>query len=242
MQRILLILMLTVLIMVIGVNAIRGFTPEHQRTINQPLSEILPTKIAGWDCRDVPLASTPEGNQRVLNILALDDVVCREYTSQSAQILIYAAYWRPGSQPYSSVAVHNPDSCWVHSGWAIEQRKHNRHFQVGEHPFKPHEWGIYTINNTKTYVMFWHLLGGEPNQFIKYMLWNGTGLDSIKRRFYFIFNISQLGLDLKRDQLFVRISANVPFEHLEHDAHFKELLKHLTDLNIFKSNTDKPPI
>lgn len=236
MQRTLLILMLFVLIILIGVNAMQIFRPQHQPTIHQPLSDLLPTEIEGWNCRDVPLASTPEGNERVLDILALDDVVSREYTNRSTKILIYAAYWKPGSQPYSSVAVHNPDSCWVHSGWMIEQRENNRPLQIGKYELKTHEWGIYTIHNTKKYVMFWHLLGGEPNTFIKYMRWNGTGLDSIKRRFYFIFNISQLGLDLNRDQLFVRISSTVPFERLEHDADFNELLKQLTKLNIFKSN------
>lgn len=212
------------------------FVPKSEQTINQQLSEILPEEIPGWSSHAVPLSSTPNGEERVLDVLKLDDYFSREYVNGDTRVMVYAAYWLPRSQPYSSVAIHNPDSCWVIAGWDIIEREVGCLDPIAGFPLKQYEWGIYEKNGQETHVMFWHLLGGEPNEHIDKMVWTESGADSFKRQFYFVFNLFQMGLDLGRDQLFLRISANKPFEELEDDPDFVRILDQLSVLGITKKD------
>jgi hypothetical protein len=208
------------------------FVPVAESTLKKPLQELLPEEIPGWDSYEVPLSSTPTGEERVLDVLSLNDYFSREYVRGDTRVMVYVAYWLPGSEPYSSVAIHNPDSCWVIAGWDIKERQSARTGQLAGCRLKQHEWGIYEKNGQETYVMFWHLLGGEPNEHIEKMVWTQSGIDSFKRQFYFIFNIYQMGLDLGKEQLFVRLSSNKPFEELEDDPHFKKIIDSLLVLGI----------
>jgi hypothetical protein len=209
------------------------FVPDVQPSLDQELGDILPTDVPGWRSEAVPLSSTPEGEERVLSVLDLDDVFCRQFTNGDTKIMVYAAYWFPGSEPYSSVAIHNPDSCWVIAGWDVIDRLSNRSEEMAGNQLKSHEWGLYEKNGNRVHVIFWHLLGGEPNEFLKHMIWTSSGIDSLKRQFYFIFNLYQMGLELGRDQLFIRISSNKPFEELEGDANFERLIEAFAPLGIF---------
>lgn len=208
------------------------FVPEVEPTIRQPLAELLPKEIPGWESHEVPLSSTPSGEERVLDVLKLDDYFTREYVRGDTKVMVYVAYWLPGSEPYSSVAIHNPDSCWVIAGWDVKERESGRKGELAGCSLKQHEWGIYEKDGRDTYVMFWHLLGGEPNEHIAKMVWTQSGVDSVKRQFYFVFNMFQMGLDLSRDQLFVRLSSNKPFEELEDDPNFKRIIDHLRVVGI----------
>ena len=208
------------------------FVPTAERTIEKPLEEILPEEIPGWVSHEVPLSSNPDGEERVLDVLNLDDYFSREYVRGDTKIMVYVAYWLPGSEPYSSVAIHNPDSCWVIAGWNIKERESARKMRLAGCQLKQHEWGIYEKQGADTHVMFWHLLGGEPNKYIEKMVWTKSGIDSFKRQFYFIFNIYQMGLDLGKEQLFVRLSSNKPFNTLEKDPYFKSILDSLRVLGI----------
>lgn len=210
--------------------------PEVPRTLDRSLAELLPERIPGWQSTLVPLSQTPEGEQRVLNVLDLDDVFCRQYTKGDTEVMVYAAYWFPGSEPYSSVAIHNPDSCWVIAGWDVLERESNRSIELAGIPLKQHEWGVYRKAGHETYVIFWHLLGGEPNQYIKNMIWTSSGLDSFKRQFYFIYNMYQMGFDLGQDQLFVRISSNKPFEEIEASGELQEILSAFEGLGLRRAD------
>lgn len=209
--------------------------PEVAPTVERSLEELIPADLPGWRSQQVPLSSTPEGVDRVLQVLNLDDVFSRQYRKGDTEVMIYAAYWYPGSEPYSAVAIHNPDSCWVIAGWKIEERESNRQIQLAGLDLKEHEWGTYSKGGHVAHVMFWHLLGGKPNKYIKNMLWTSTGIDSIKRQFYFIFNIYQMGLNLGQDQLFVRVSSNKSFEELEANGDLRQILDHLQALNLQRS-------
>lgn len=208
--------------------------PDVAPTVDGSLEELLPSRIPGWQSTNVPLSQTPEGEERVLAVLDLDDVFSRQYRKHDTEIMVYVAYWYPGSEPYSSVAIHNPDSCWVIAGWDVLERESNRSVEMAGYPLKEHEFGIYRKGGDEVEVLFWHLLGGEPNKYIKHMLWTTSGLDSFKRQFYFIFNMYQMGFDLGQDQLFVRISSNKPFEELEESGELEEVLSALEGLGLSK--------
>lgn len=211
------------------------FVPDVEPTVDGSLEELLPERIAGWRSKAVPLSQTPEGEERVLAVLDLDDVFCRQYIKGDTEIMVYVAYWYPGSEPYSSVAIHNPDSCWVIAGWDVLDRESNRSVEFAGYPLKEHEYGVYRKGGSDVHVIFWHLLGGEPNQHIKHMIWTSSGVDSFKRQFYFIYNMYQMGLDLGQDQLFVRISSNKPFEEIEQTGELGEILSALEGLGLSKA-------
>jgi hypothetical protein len=225
--------MAVVLTLILSTGLVFAFlVPDVARTVDGSLEELLPEHIPGWQSTHVPLSQTPEGEERVLNVLDLDDVFSRQYTKGDTEVMVYVAYWFPGSEPYSSVAIHNPDSCWVIAGWDVKERLSGQKGELAGCSLKQHEWGIYEKNGLDTYVMFWHLLGGEPNEHIEKMVWTQSGVDSFKRQFYFIFNMFQMGLDLGRDQLFVRLSSNKPFEELQDDPNFKRIIDHLRVVGI----------
>lgn len=233
MRRFLLILLTVGLVLVLGVKlTFTLFVPKAEPTLDRALAELLPVEVEGWKSHEVPLSSSPNGEARVLDILSLDDYFSREYVRGDTRVMVYVAYWYPASEPYSSVAVHNPDSCWVIAGWNIKERESDVRRTLAGCELKPHEWGIYTRDGQDAHVMFWHLLGGEPNEHIEQMVWTQSGFDSFKRQYYFIYNIFQMGLDLGRDQLFVRLSSNKSFDELEGDVHFKRLLDGLRPLGI----------
>lgn len=211
--------------------------PDVAPTLDRSLEELLPERIAGWHSTNVPLSQTPEGEERVLDVLDLDDVFCRQYVKGDTEIMVYVAYWYPGSEPYSSVAIHNPDSCWVIAGWDVLDRESNRSVELAGYNLKEHEWGVYEKNDNKVQVLFWHLLGGEPNHYIKNMIWTSSGVDSFKRQFYFIFNMYQMGFNLGQDQLFVRISSNKPFEEIEKSGELAEILSALGGLSLTKQES-----
>lgn len=216
------------------------FVPDSPPTIDGRLGDLIPEEIEGWESREVPLSSSPTGEERVLDVLDLDDYFSREYSRGDTRVMVYVAYWYPKSEPYSSVAIHNPDSCWVIAGWDVKERESSRVTDLGGLPLKQHEWGIYEKNGAATHVMFWHLLGGEPNDYIEKMVWTQSGVDSFKRQFYFVFNMFQMGLDLGRDQLFVRVSSNKSFEELEDDPHFQRILAELESIGIVATDGYTP--
>ncbi|HKK18403.1 MAG TPA: exosortase-associated EpsI family protein [Opitutales bacterium] len=237
MRRFILICLAAGFALVLSTGLVFAFlVPDVEPTIERSLEELLPQHIPGWQSTNVPLSQTPEGEERVLAVLDLDDVFCRQYTKGDTEIMVYVAYWYPGSEPYSSVAIHNPDSCWVIAGWDVLERESNRSRKMAGYPLKEHEWGVYRKDGNEVYVIFWHLLGGEPNKHIKNMIWTSSGWDSFKRQFYFIYNMYQMGFDLGQDQLFVRISSNKPFEQIEESGELDEILSALDGLGLTRAN------
>lgn len=223
--------------LVISTGLIFAFlVPDVAPTIDRSLEDLLPESISGWRSVQVPLSQTPEGEQRVLSVLDLDDVFCRQYSKGDTEIMVYVAYWLPGSEPYSSVAIHNPDSCWVIAGWEVLERESNRTADLAGFPLKEHEFGVYRKGDHETQVLFWHLLGGEPNKYIKNMIWTSSGIDSFKRQFYFIYNMYQMGFDLGQDQLFVRISSNKPFHKIEASGELQEILSAMQGLGLTRES------
>ncbi|MEC8333086.1 MAG: exosortase-associated EpsI family protein [Verrucomicrobiota bacterium] len=233
MRRSILIFMSVGLLLVLVITGVFTFlVPAAEQTIGESLGEILPEEINGWVSQAVPLSSTPDGEERVLDVLNFDDYFAREYVRGNTKVMVYVAYWLPGSEPYSSVAIHNPDSCWVIAGWKIKNRESARKMCLAGFQMKQHEWGIYEKKGVETHVIFWHLLGGEPHEHIEKMVWTNSGLDSFKRQFYFIYNLYQMGFDLGKEQIFVRLSSNKPFDLLEKDPYFKNIIDYLRVLGI----------
>ena len=175
--------------------------PQPEPTINQPLAELINPRMPGWTVEDLPLAQTEEGIARVGEILDFDDYVSRIYTRGDTQIILYVAYWKPGSTSVKQAHEHTPDICWVANGWTPTKREHqidlDKVFLADAHPA---EYRVFKKQGQEQSVVFWHIVGDQ-------IYFNeSSGTDAITGNF--LKTLTQFGINQKREQFFVRISSN----------------------------------
>jgi len=190
-----------------------------------PLATFMPASLPGRVTKDLPLGSTEAAVDRVEGILKYDDFIYRSYTASSGTIAIYIAYWVPDKIPTRLVAAHTPDRCWSNSGWDCVGMRFSEVPQ-SVHRLKPAHWRQFIGPDKHTeYVLFWHLVGdrlydyGErfnrmpsPGQLVR---------DSISQ---FSFG--------PQEQYFIRLTSDQPFEDVQNDAGFHELLGALAALGL----------
>lgn len=186
------------------------------------LATAIPDQLTGWSSHDYPLAETDEGRTAISSILRFDQHVSRLFTRNGTTLTIYAAYWAPNKVPPRAVGVHTPDTCWVQNGW----KRTNRHRAVAmDQPangrLQPAEFGTYTMQGVIQYVYFWHLVGGKPYAY------DQDGLHSLIAPFQ---DMTWFGLNQRREQLFIRVASNVPFEQIQMDLGVRELFQAIAAL------------
>ena len=211
------------------------FMFKHPQLIQGSLDSIVTADVEGWQVRKLEIADSAEMRSRVMNILQYDDVIFRDYRRGDTNVQIYVAYWKPGSVPYGQAGVHTPDTCWVTNGWTEEQRRHAQTLSVAECETKPAETGRFALRGQKLDVAFWHLVGGRVNSYEQYN-WR-DGVAGIRERLPHLFqDLRRYGRNLAQEQLFVRISSNVPLETLLKEPAFARLLETLRPLGIFEGD------
>ena len=169
------------------------------------LYSLLPPAAAGWQ------VETTQDLFQFQDVLQTEYLAQRTYLRASAsgqpiQVTIYAAYWRPGQASVSLVASHTPDACWPGSGWSLEPLAPNTPAPptvISGRPVSPPEYRFFKSANFPQHVWFWHLFDGRP---ISYRdPYSATELLRIAWRY---------GFRRDGDQLFVRVSANVPWSQI----------------------------
>ena len=208
---------------------------DTSRHITRPLAELVPETVAGWSVETLDVADSEEMRSRVEQILRYDDVIYRSYRRGGIEVQIYAAYWRPGSVPYGQAGVHTPDTCWVNAGWSMDAKVNAREFQCGGRSLKPAEWRCFSHGRSPLHVIFWHLVGEDVHTYEQYGWRNGLG-GMIDRLPNFFRDVRRYGFNLAREQVFLRISSNVPFETLLKDPAFIALMERLEPLMIFRES------
>jgi hypothetical protein len=202
---------------------------------DRSLGELLPAQAAGWTVLELPIAQSDAAVGNVERILRYDDVVFRRYSRGSVNVDVYVAYWLPGKMSYWDVGSHNPDSCWVYNGFTRLNRVHGKELDDPSLPLKPFEYGHYEQNGNRIDVMFWHLVGGEPNRYEEQAEGWRDGLSGRIERFpLMVKDIRNYGLDMHREQFFVRISSNTPLIPLLQDPEFRALLKDMRETGILR--------
>jgi hypothetical protein len=187
------------------------------------LTTDIPVALPGWSYRELPLAETEETRKAVVNTLQFDQFVSRIYQRESTTVTIYAAYWGPNKVPPRAVGVHTPDTCWIQNGWTRTARRHAVTLSLGGQALKPGEFGTYSLNGQSLNVLFWHLVGGEVYSYEQ------DGLHSLSAP---LIDLLQFGLNQRRDQLFVRLACNEPFDKIWADPGFQQLLRSLSGLGL----------
>jgi len=200
-SMILIALVATVVLAVFG--ELRSYPPPK---VVLPISQYLPDAAEaaqyGWQVQDLPLGATEGIEERALEILKFDDYIYRRYSKGSLEFSVYVAYWRPGKMPPREVNGHNPDNCWVNSGW-IELESRDAVTYPGLNFASPRgQFRIYSRDGRERAVYFWHLLDGETYQYGHRSIFARLRIlirEPIRQRFM-----------LKREQIFIRIDTSDP--------------------------------
>jgi len=233
--RVLTLVAAAVLLVAMGLACVPLFAFKRPQLMHAPLDLLVTADVAGWQMRRLEIADSEEMRSRVMSILRYDDVIFRNYRHGATEVQIYVAYWKPGSVPYGQAGVHTPDTCWVVNGWTAEERRHAQSLTVGQRATKPAETGRYSMRGQKLEVAFWHLVGGRVHGY-EQKGWR-DGVAGVRERLpHFFQDLRRYGLNLAQEQVFIRISSNVPMETLQHDPAFGRLLETLRPLGVFESN------
>ncbi|MGB0369894.1 MAG: exosortase-associated EpsI family protein [Opitutales bacterium] len=208
------------LLFAIGMQVFDAVRPQPAPSITQPLAELINPEMPGWKAEDLPLAETEEMLARVDEILDFDDYVSRIYTRGNTQLILYVAYWKPGSAPIKQAHEHTPDICWVGNGWTSIKREHqidlDKVFVADAHPA---EFRVFEKQGQTQSVTFWHIVGDQiyANEQSRYGQISGN----------FLKTLTQFGINQKREQFFVRISSNRDIRDLLKDPSTLPLLQDL---------------
>jgi len=250
MKRFVVIFALIAAVAVIGFNLVMNLK-QPEVAFEGTLEEVLPKEVEGWEVLERKMAEDEAMQQRVVAILNYDEAVLYDYKKGDKTVTVYLAYWGAGHRTTAEVGLHTPDTCWVLAGFEREEREFGTNTLFGASSdsqfgdlrlldsgqrLKPAEWGIYSIKDRDTYVYYWHLLGRhQTHRYEEAFGWKMGLTGRLERAREYIRDILKFGIDQRRDQMFVRISSNVPFSRFWSDPGFQEILKSLEAVNLFQS-------
>lgn len=238
MKKAFLILSLVCFAMLAGLALYVELAADRARHFDRKLADIVPATEPGWHVEDLPLAATAGALASVNKVLLFDDSVQRVFTRGDLQVIVYAAYWGPGKVTTLDAGAHNPDSCWVNAGMKRTERKYSQTGDVAGRELLPFEYGAYGKDGRMQYVMFWHLVQGVPQNYGDQKEgWRNGLVGRLERLPLVIGDIRKYGLNQKREQLFVRISANKPLAEIKWDPAFQKLLSDVAAFGVFKDSS-----
>lgn len=212
-----------VLLIALGLRGYFTLVPPPAPTLNGYLADILPETLAGWKIQDHDMADSPESSARISEFLNFDDAIFRTYHYGDLMVGLYVAYWSPGKASYRWAGAHTPDTCWVQNGWVCKERQYSIPFNHNGDAFDLAEFGIYEKNEDRQQVYFWHLVGGKS---YGYKQNDGHNI------FAALIDIQHHGLDLRKEQFFIRLSSNTDIETLRKLPAFTQILDALASLGL----------
>lgn len=207
---------------------LRGYfalVPPPEPTHNGYLSDILPQSLPEWSVVDHDMAESPESSARISEFLNFDDALFRTYSNGRIHVGVYVAYWSPGKASYRWAGAHTPDTCWVQNGWACNERQYSIPFSNKNVAFELAEFGVYEKEGKTQQVYFWHLVGGHA---YSYKQNEGHNI------FAALIDIKSHGLNLRKEQFFIRLSSNADIVTLKKMPAFGTILESLASLGLTK--------
>jgi exosortase len=184
------------------------------------LAALLPEAPPGWTVHSTPDLEQYSGT---LHTHALVERVYSEGpTLESTRFTLYLAYWRPGQAPVSLVDAHTPDACWPGTGWDSKPvPKEREALEIGGRTLAPAECRLFEHDVFETRVWYWHLYGGKPLAFVD--PYSATTLLKLAWRY---------GFGETKDQLFVRVSSNRPWEEIASQPALRQFFAGLKPLGL----------
>jgi hypothetical protein len=223
-----------ILLTVVVIQFASHLAPVPESSLTQKLADAIPSTLPGWDVEDLDLGATESVTQRSHSLLNLDDFVHRSYKRGDKTFSVYVAYWEPGKMPVRLVNQHTPDRCWSEVGWICTDRQWNVERSVNGKDLQPGQWGIYELENFKNYTYFWHIVGGEVHWYGGNRINTRSSLSSVWEDF------RKFGLNVHREQFFVRIVSPEPMDALWEDEGFNTVMSGLADLCLAKPDLNEP--
>lgn len=215
---------LLVLLGAVSLQLAANLKPVPEGTLEQPLKEAITSDLPGWEVTDMDLGPTESVTQRSYDLLNLDDFVHRQYRRGDRSFSVYVAYWKPGKMPVRLVNQHTPDRCWTEVGFVCTDREWNVERSVNGEPLQPGQWGVYELNDSKNYTYFWHVVGGLAHWYGGDRLNTKSSITSVWEDF------RKFGLNVHREQFFVRITSARPMDDLWDQPGFQAVMADLADL------------
>jgi hypothetical protein len=220
-----------ILVAGITVQFIAKLQPVSEGTLKAPLSESIPAQLAGWQVTELDLGPTESVTQRSYDLLKLDDFVHRNYARGDKAFSVYVAYWKPGKMPVRLVNQHSPDRCWTEVGWSCSNRDWNVVKTVDGVALQPAQWGVYELNDYTNHTYFWHIVGGEVHWYGGKRINTRSSITSIWQDF------TKYGLNVHREQFFIRVVSVHSMDGLWEDRGFKEVMLDLAELCLAQPGT-----
>jgi len=224
-RRLLLGVITLTLLAAVALQATMMLRPKPPPSLQTPLSEILPAAFPGWETQDLKLGATETLHERSENILRLNDFVYRQYDGGGHSFGVYVAYWHPGKMPVRLVNSHTPDRCWIENGWTCTDRSWDVDLtpKAGV-PLQPAQQGVYEIQGFEQHVYFWHIVDGEVHWY------GGERQNRYTTPTVILDDLRKFGLNVHREQFFVRVASPEPFDALWERAEFREVMQTLAEL------------
>ncbi len=198
--------------------------PKKKSRLNQPLAQLLPQEISGWTISDQPIATTEEMKKAIGEVLNYDDAIFRTYSKGSISIAVYIAYWKPGKMSARLIAGHTPDVCWVANGWRCAERNFSYQATIPNHTLRPAQAGIYELSGNIQHVLFWHLQGD------RLVTYNKAGTPPW---WAFLTDLWEEGLNQRGEQVFIRVSGNLPVEQALQTSALQNALEALGAVGLY---------
>lgn len=190
------------------------------------LAQVLPANLSGWESKDVPLGETEAVRGAVEQTLRFDDALFREYRSAAGSFSVYVAYWQPAKMPVQVVASHTPDRCWSSAGWTCVEVAHRRSMGETNAILRPGERRVFEApNKARLHVQYWHLVGEELYDY-------GTRFNQVPSVWRWWRDAAKQIFSTPREQYFVRLTSDRPFEELSGDSGWEEMLSALAKLGL----------
>lgn len=183
---------------------------------NTSLTNYFPEQMSGWQSEDRSLAETEAVAEEVERILQYDEYVYRSYKKDGREFSLYVCYWKPGKMPSREIAFHIPDKCWPTAGWERTSVTHDFKFSHPPVPLGPGQLRAFTQKGHTQHVLYWHIFSG------RILVYNRDGSPGDLTIFT---DLLKLGLKLRGEQYFIRISSPEPLETLAEDDGFQQILE-----------------
>lgn len=207
-----------------------GPDPSNERAFQGTLAKLLPgsDQLGGWIDSPASLAETPEQQENVVRILRYDEVIFRTYRNGGQRVSVYAAYWLPGKAPFGDVHEHTPDACWVVNGWHPKEGQDQVRLPAADGGvLLPARQRVFELAGHDEHVVFWHLVNG--------IVANAPPSNFAPNRYLSTF----LRRQPRYEQLFIRISSNMPIEAIWVTPPVNEVLRRFSFLKDTTTDTWK---
>jgi hypothetical protein len=211
----------------VGLQLVFSLREEPRAEPRLRLAELIAKSASDWAVTDEPIGMTEAVSEAALKTLNLDDFVYRRYRRGGVSFTVYAAYWAAGKMPTRLVASHTPDRCWTENGMRCVDLKFKQTYEVKGRPLLPADWRVFVSGEARTQVVYWHLVEGKLYDY-------GDRFNAVPHPLLWWKDTLEQATYGSREQLFVRVAAEVPLEQIWSDSGFQDVMESVAKLGLFR--------